>query len=237
MDIVLVAGLWLDASAWDAVVGELEQRGHRARPVTLPGQGDGRAGATLDDQVAAVVAAVDAAVQSGGESGGGRPLVVGHSAACSLAWLAADARVDQVAGTALIGGWPSPDGEKYAAFFDLTDGVMPFPGWEPFEGPDSADLDDATKERVAAAAIPVPGEVAHGVVRLTDPRRYDVPTVLVCPEYTPAEAKEWIDAGDLPELTQVTRLEMVDLDSGHWPMFSRPAELAQVLAEIADRLG
>ncbi len=232
MDIVLVAGLWLDASAWDVVVGELEKLGHRARPVTLPGQGDGNARATLDDQVAAVVATVDSA----GDSGGGRPLVVGHSAACSLAWLAADARVDQVAGTVLVGGWPSPDGEKYAAFFDLVDGAMPFPGWGPFEGPDSADLDDATKDRVAAAAIPVPGEVAHGVVRLTDPRRYDVPTVLVCPEYTPAEAQEWIDAGDLPELTKATRLEMVDLDSGHWPMFSQPAELARVLAGIADRL-
>ena len=72
-------------------------------------------------------------------------------------------------------------------------------------------------------------------MRLTDPRRYDVPTVLVCPEFTPAEAQEWIDEGNLPELAKATRLEMVDLDSGHWPMFSRPAELAQVLAEVADR--
>lgn len=229
MDIVLVAGLWLDASAWDAVVPELEASGHRARPVALPGQGDGDASASLADQVAAVVAAVDASE--------GHPLVVGHSAASSLAWLAADARPDQVAGAVLVGGWPTPDGERYAAYFDLVDGVMPFPGWGPFEGPDSADLDEATKERVAAAAVPVPGEVAHGVVRLTDPRRSDVPTVLVCPEFTPAEAQEWIDAGDLPELARATRLELVDLDSGHWPMFSRPAELARVLAGIADRLG
>ena len=141
----------------------------------------------------------------------------------------------KVAATALVGGWPTPDGEKYAAFFDITDGVMPFPGWEPFEGPDSADLDQATRDRVAAGAIGVPEAVAHGVVRLTDPRRYDVPTVLVCPEYTPAQAQEWIDAGDLPELAAANRRELVDLDSGHWPMFSKPAELARVLAEIADR--
>jgi pimeloyl-ACP methyl ester carboxylesterase len=227
MDIVLVAGLWLDATAWDAVVPELTSRGHRAVPVALPGQGDGNAAATLDDQVAAVVAAVDTASD--------RPLVVGHSAACALAWAAADARPDKVAATALVGGWPTPDGEKYAAFFDITDGVMPFPGWEPFEGPDSADLDQATRDRVAAGAIGVPEAVAHGVVRLTDPRRYDVPTVLVCPEYTPAQAQEWIDAGDLPELAAANRRELVDLDSGHWPMFSKPAELARVLAEIADR--
>ena len=41
MDIVLIAGLWLDGSAWDDVVPELEQLGHRGIPLTLPGQGDG----------------------------------------------------------------------------------------------------------------------------------------------------------------------------------------------------
>ena len=81
MDIVLVAGLWLDGSAWDAVVPALEALGHRPVPLTLPGQGDGRRSATLDEQVAAVLAAIDASP--------GKPLVVGHSAACTLAWLAA----------------------------------------------------------------------------------------------------------------------------------------------------
>src|SRR5690606_3381547 len=61
MDILLIGGLWLDASAWDRVLPELEARGHHAVPVALPGQGDGNPAATLDDQVAAVVAAVDSA--------------------------------------------------------------------------------------------------------------------------------------------------------------------------------
>jgi hypothetical protein len=49
MDILLIAGLWLDGSAWDDVAGALEALGHRAVPLTLPGQGDGSASATLDD--------------------------------------------------------------------------------------------------------------------------------------------------------------------------------------------
>ncbi len=61
MDIVLIAGMWLDASAWDEVLPELERLGHRGIPVALPGQGDGDTTATYDDQVAAVLAAVDAA--------------------------------------------------------------------------------------------------------------------------------------------------------------------------------
>jgi pimeloyl-ACP methyl ester carboxylesterase len=225
MDIVLIAGLWLDGSAWDDVVPELTALGHRPVPITLPGQGDGSAAATLDDQVAAVVAAVDLTR--------GSCLVVGHSAACTLAWWAADARPEKVAKVAMIGGFTSADGETYADFFEAKDGVMPFPGWGPFEGPDSADLDDAAKQRFAAAAIGVPEGVTKGVVHLSDARRYDVPVVLVCPEFGPAQAKEWIAAGDVPELAKANDVSYVDIDSGHWPMFTKPAELARLLAEIA----
>ncbi|MFG2846127.1 alpha/beta fold hydrolase [Kitasatospora sp. NPDC048296] len=225
MDILLIAGLWLDGSAWDEVVSELTALGHRPVPLTLPGQGDGAASATLDDQLAAVVAAVDAAP--------GKPLVVGHSAASSLAWLAADTRPEKVAKVALIGGFPAADGRAYADHFAIENGAMPFPGWGPFEGADSADLDQETRHRLASAAIPVPEGVARGVMRLTDVRRFDVPVVVVCPEFTPAQAEEWIAAGESPDLARVTHLEYVDLDSGHWPMATRPRDLARVLAEAA----
>lgn len=226
MDILLIAGLWLDGSAWDDVVPELTELGHRPVPLTLPGQGDGRTSATLDDQVAAVLAAIDAAA--------GELLVVGHSAACTLAWLAADARPARVPKVVLIGGFPSADGAAYADFFEIEDGAMPFPGWAPFEGPDAADLDEEARRSIAAAAIPVPEGVARGVVRLADERRFHVPVVLVCPEFTPTQAREWIDAGDVPEPTRARHLETLDIDSGHWPMFSRPTELARILASVAD---
>ncbi len=170
-----------------------------------------------------------AAVDSASE----KPMVVGHSAACTLAWLATDARPEQVAKIVLIGGFPSADEELYADFFELKDGVMPFPGWGPFEGPDSADLDEEARRIIASAAIPVPEGVAKGVVRLADERRFDVPVVLVCPEFTPAQAQEWIDAGDVPELAKAKHLSFVDIDSGHWPMFSKPIELARLLAAAA----
>ncbi|MDK1472412.1 alpha/beta fold hydrolase [Streptomyces sp. 549] len=225
MDILLIAGLWLDGSAWDEVVPELTALGHRPVPLTLPGQGDGTTSVTLDDQLAAVVAAVDAAP--------GKPLVVGHSAASSLAWLAADARPEKVAKVALVGGFPVADGRAYADYFAIEGGAMPFPGWGPFEGADSADLNQETRHRFASAAIPVPEGVARGVVHLTDERRFGVPVVVVCPEFTPAQAQEWIAAGESPELARATHLEYVDLDSGHWPMATRPRDLARVLAEAA----
>lgn len=223
IEILLIAGLWLDGSAWDQVVPELRALGRRATAITLPGQGDGAVTATLDDQVAAVVAAVDAAAAP--------VAVVGHSAASTLAWLAADARPEKVAEVVFIGGFPAEDGRVYADFFAVEDGAMPFPGWGPFEGPDSKDLTEQARQSFAEAAIPVPEKVATGVVRLTDERRYRVPVVVVCPEFTPAEARGWIAAGDVPELAKAERLDLVDIDSGHWPMLTRPAELARLLAD------
>jgi pimeloyl-ACP methyl ester carboxylesterase len=207
-------------SIWDPIVPRLEG----AVPVTLPGQGDGNTAATLEDQVAAVVAAVDAATD--------RVVVVGHSAACSLAWLAADRRPDRVAAVALIGGLLPDNGQKYADLFPIADGLMPFPGWEPFEGPDSDDLSPAQRAALAEAAIAVPEGVARGVVRLTDERRFDVPVAAICPEFTPAQAREWIEAGDTPETALAKHLDLIDIDSGHWPMVTKPAELAAVLAAI-----
>jgi pimeloyl-ACP methyl ester carboxylesterase len=226
MEIVLIAGLWLDGSAWDAVVPRLRALGHRAVPLWLPGQGTQPATATLADEHAAVLAAIDAAASS--------VLVVGHSAASTLAWMAADARPDKVARVAMIGGFPSSDGGVYASFFEIVDGVLPFPGWAPFDGPDSADLDEQQRNRIAGAAIPVPEGVARGVVHLRDERRFDVPVTLICPEFSPAQAEEWIAEGEIPELSKAQHIDYVDIQSGHWPMYTRPTELADLLAAIAD---
>lgn len=185
MDILLIPGMWLDGSAWGAVVGPLEALGHHAVPLTLPGQGDGPSSATLDDQVAAVVAAIDALA--------GPPLVVGHSAAATLAWIAADVRPDQVAKVVFIGGFPCGDGRPYFDGFEPEDGVVRFPGWGAFEGPDSGDLDEEARHRIASAAIPVPESVTGGIVLLEDDRRLDVPVTLICPEFSPDQAKQWVE--------------------------------------------
>ncbi|MGH2873461.1 MAG: alpha/beta fold hydrolase [Solirubrobacteraceae bacterium] len=226
MQILLIAGLWLDASAWDTVLGPLRAHGHDATAVALPGQGAPPRSATLEDQRDAVLAALDATDQP--------TMLVSHSAATTLAWLACDARPDRVAHAVMIGGFPSADGAEYANFFKITDGVMPFPGWEPFAGADSADLDQAQRGAIAAAAIPVPEAVAKGLVHLTDQRRYTVPITIICPEFSADQARQWIRDGDVPELASAQNVDCVDINSGHWPMFTRPVEIGNLLATIAD---
>ncbi len=224
MDIILIAGLWLPRSIWTEVCGELESLGHQPVAVALPGVDDGSTTATLADQLTATLAAVDAAH---------RPMVVGHSAACTLAWMVADRRPDAVDRVVFVGGFPASDGATYADFCPIVDGVMAFPGWEPFEGADTADLDESDRERLAAGMIAVPEGVAGGTVRLRDDRRFDVPIIAVCPEYSPTQARAWIDAGDIPAISRAQRVEFVDIDSGHWPMVTQPAELARIIDAAA----
>ncbi len=147
-------------------------------------------------------------------------------------WLPIDV-LSRINGVVLIGGFPASDGDSYADFFEPIDGLMPFPGWEPFEGPDSADLDEAMRDEFASVAIPVVAGVSKGTVQLADDRRFDVPVLAVCPEYTPDQARAWIASGDVPELERARRLSYVDIDSGHWPMLTKPAELADILADTA----
>ena len=126
MDIILIAGLWLPRTIWSEVGSELQRLGHNPLPVALPGVDNDPWAATLAAQVSAALDVVDAA---------DRPLVVGHSAACTLAWMIADRRPDKIDSVVLIGGFPSSGGNTYADFFPIVDGVMAFPGVEAVRGP------------------------------------------------------------------------------------------------------
>lgn len=230
MHIVLIPGLWLDGASWDPVVGHLERAGHTVRALTLPGMESkdaDRSGITLRDHVDAVVAAIDAA---------GEPvLLVGHSASGTLAFCAVDARPDTVRRVLYLGGFPAADGEQFMSGLPAVGADVPFPGWQMFEGPDSADLDEQTKQQWLQRFIPSPAGVLAGTVRLTDERRYQVPATVICPEYSPADYQAWLDAGDIPELTKTADVEAVDIDSGHWPQITQPEKLAEIILAQAQR--
>ncbi len=74
---------------------------------------------------------------------------------------------------------------------------------------------------------------AQATVVLTDDRRFGAAVALVCPEYTPDQARGWIGDGEIPELERAEHISFVDIDSGHWPMITRPTELARILHDIA----
>lgn len=224
MDIILIPGLWLHGDSWDRVVPHLTKAGHRVATVTPPGHnGEDPAGVTYGDLVASIVNEIDHA--------SGPAIVVGHSAHCAAAWAATDRRVERVSAVVLIGGFPAPDGAAILEGFDTSGGVVPFVGWEPFAGDDTRDLDDTAKAELEAMMSPAPAGFTEGPQTLGDDRRHDVPVVMVCPEYSEADVRQWMDGGgqELSELTTLHNLRFVDLNSGHWPQWSRPEDTADAI--------
>jgi pimeloyl-ACP methyl ester carboxylesterase len=233
VDIILIPGLWLNASCWHAVTRPLERAGHRPRPLTLPGmesKDTDRSGVTLQDHVAAVVAAIDEADAP--------VLLVGHSAGSGIGHAAVDARPDRVARAVYVGGFPSPDGSPLLEGLEAENGEVAMPDWvEVGEEANVVDFDEAGLARFYAEAVPVPERVVTDPVRLHDPRRYDVPVTAVCPEYTAADLRGWLEQGAEPlsELARIHEVEYVDLPGGHWPQLTQPDRLAGVLLDAADR--
>ncbi|WP_225871887.1 hypothetical protein [Scrofimicrobium canadense] len=62
-----------------------------------------------------------------------------------------------------------------------------------------------------------------------------MPTTLVCCSLPAEEVLKLAAAGHpmFVELTDVDSLDAIDLPTGHWPMWSRPYELAQIINEAA----
>jgi pimeloyl-ACP methyl ester carboxylesterase len=237
MDIILIPGLWLDGSSWDAVRPPLEAAGHRAHALTLPGMEGAdvdRSSIGLADHVAAVVAAIDAV-----DPGAGPVVLVGHSAGAAIAHAALDARPERVARAIYIGGFPTGDGDAIVDGLRVVDGEVPLPAWSDFDAADLGDLDDAARADFGRRAIPSPAGVTTDRQRLADTRRYDVPVTVICPEFTSEALRGWIDqgAGPVRELALIADVELVDLPTGHWPQFTRPTDLAAAILASIDKQG
>lgn len=227
MDVVLIPGLWLDGSSWNAVTEVLEHAGHSVHPLTLPGMESAeadRSGISLADHVAAVIAAIDVCPAD-------RVVVVGHSAGCGIGYAAVDARPERVDRLILVAGFPTGDGQPLVEGLEGENGEVPFPGWEAFDEAERGGLDAETMARMAREAIPSPARVVTDPQRLTDERRYDVPVTAISTEYDSAMLRSWIEAGAAPvaEFARMTNVEYVDLPTGHWPQLSRSADLAQLI--------
>ncbi|GAA5206806.1 alpha/beta fold hydrolase [Microbacterium kyungheense] len=227
MDIILVAGLWMGGWAWYEVAPALEEAGHRPVPVTLPGMGSvdaDRSSISLADHVAAVVEAIDAAP-------GEQVVLVGHSASAGIVYAAADARPDRVAHLILVGGFPAAHGTPLLRGFEPVGGELPLPDWSEFDEADLRDLGEGGMAAFGAFAVPSPAGVVTGIQQLHDDRRFDIPVTAVSTEYSTADLKDWIDAGEEPvqEFTRFRDVTYVDLPTGHWPMLTRPRQLANII--------
>jgi pimeloyl-ACP methyl ester carboxylesterase len=224
--IILVPGFWLGAWAWDEVAADLRADGHDVTPLTLPGLesvDSDRSAITQSDHVDAICAAVQAA---------GRPVVLAvHSGAGFSGYAASDRIPELIAAMVYVDTGPG----KGAMEADL-EGDKPLPS--PEELQEGENLDGLTEEQLATfrqRAVPEPGGVLREGIGLTNDARLDVPSTVICTGFTSDEYQDAVKQGYewLGGLTELRDVTWVDLPTSHWPMWSRPKELAAIIRDVA----
>ena len=227
--VVLVPGFWLGGWAWDDVLPGLTAAGLTPHAVTLPGMlgGADRPVVTLDDHVHAVVDLVDSLE--------GEVVLVGHSGGGVVVHSVVDRRPDRVRRAVYVDSGPMRDGVVLEP--GATQDIV-LPSWSDLEAAESSTdgLDDDARAQFERRAVPQPAGVASAPIRLTDERRLSVPITLICTSFPSEVVQQLVAAGNLPsETPAIADVEYVDLPTGPWPMFSRPADLAAAIAAAARR--
>ena len=225
--IILVPGFWLGAWAWDEVAAPLRADGHDVTALTLPGLESAdadRSTITVSDHVDAICDAVEAA---------GAPVVLAvHSGAGGAGYAASDRMPEQIAAMVYVDSGPAtgpldPD-------FDGLEKPLPSP--EELAAEENLDgLSDEQLETFRRRAVPEPGGVLRDAPALTNDARLDVPTTAICTGYTSDQYQDAVKEGYawLGGFAELRDLTWVDLPTSHWPMWSRPRELAEIIGDVA----
>jgi pimeloyl-ACP methyl ester carboxylesterase len=227
--IILVPGFWLGAWAWDDVVSALRVDGHDVTALTLPGLESpdaDRSTITLSDHVNAISDAVTAAET---------PVVLAvHSGAGTAGYAASDRVPAQIAAMVYVDSGPGTGASE--PDFDSVE--KPLPSQKELEEEENLDgLREEQLETFRRRAVPEPGGVLREAPELTNDARLDVPSIAICTGYTSDQYKAAVEEGYtwLGGFAELRDITWVDLPTSHWPMWSRPQELAAVIGDVAQR--
>jgi hypothetical protein len=165
----------------------------------------------------------------------------------------ADRVPERIAQLVYLDAGPSPDG---AAFVDLQppsarelierlvdqggDGWrIPLPAWEDLEGVMGASLEGLgpdERSRMRGRAVAQPVRTWTQPLTLTNPARDQLPKTLVSCSIPLAQVREMIAAGH-PWFAELAgpQWSLLELPTGHWPMFSVPDPLADLLHDLPVR--
>jgi alpha/beta hydrolase family protein len=163
----------------------------------------------------------------------GEPVVLAvHSGAGVPGYAASDRVPELLAAMVYVDSGPATG----ALDPDLTAAEVPMPSREDLAAEENlTGLSEEQLETFRRRAVPEPAGALRDAPVLTNDARLDVPSTLICTgnsskEYQEAAEQGYAWLGGLKELHDVT---YVDLPTSHWPMWSRPRELAEIIGGIA----
>lgn len=244
---VLVGGAWIGGWAWATVAARLRASGHDVHPVTLTGLGDrahlARPEVDLDTHITDVTAVLDVEDLTD-------VVLVGHSYAGIVVEGAADRRPARVGTVVYVDSAPMGDGFAHLDFSPpearaevertvaaAGDGwLLPFPGIEQLGRQASlAGLDDDALALLEARATPQPfGTYTQPLTLSGGAPRYRR-GVVVCSDggFSVTQIRAALASED-PGIFAVYAggdWTFSEIHTGHWPMLSAPARLAEILGE------
>ncbi|HYA56291.1 MAG TPA: alpha/beta hydrolase [Nitrososphaerales archaeon] len=228
---VLIPGAWLGAWAWKKVAPELERRGHSVYPVTLTGMGERVHLATKDVGLETAVQDVLNVIKYNEID---NFVLVGHSFAGKVAAVVADREHDRVKKVIYLDSFRPQKVRTPQGSFDPTEEFGPQP-----PGAFAVPLGEATVDLIGkdvkgkvrswmmAMATPWPMKMAKDPVVLS--KNYDGVKEAYVFCTLAGDPVDEIIAGKWGKLRGPYKV----METGHWPMITKPKELAGAMIALS----
>jgi pimeloyl-ACP methyl ester carboxylesterase len=243
---VLVGGGWLGGWCWQRVARRLREEGHEAYPATLTGLGErvhlARPEVDLDTHITDVVNLIEFEDLQD-------VVLLGHSYAGLVITGVSDRVPDRISQLVYLDTGALPDGTVLIETFppearrhieqqveELGDGWrFPMPPQEELATFGSLEgLDDDRLELLRSRAVDQPFGTFTRSLALQNPAREELPKVGILCSFSLEEVQAIIASGN-PLFREMVgpNWRFVELPTGHYPMFSRPDDLAAVLLDLS----
>ena len=242
---VLVGGAWLGGWCWKPVARRLRDAGHDAYPATLTGLGErehlASPGVDLETHITDVVNLMEYEDLHD-------VVLLGHSYAGLVVTGAADRVPERVSKLVYLDTAPLPDGTSLIETFppEVRERVQgqveglgegwrwPMPPREELAGFGSLEgVDEVLLGLLYARGTPQPFGTYTRPLRLTNPARETLPKLGIVCSFPLAQVREMMASGHpLAGELSGPNWRFAELPTGHWPMFSRPEDLAELLLDL-----
>jgi pimeloyl-ACP methyl ester carboxylesterase len=240
---VLVAGAWLGGWAWADVTRRLRQVGHEVYPVTLTGLGErkhlARPEVGLETHITDIVNVIEAEDLRD-------VVLVGHSYSGVPITGVADRLPERIASVVYVDSGPIPADTTFIEFDPASrasteqlvasegDGWLLPPLSEDELAQALAELTPEQRIRLWERMTPQPFATYTEPLRLTNPAREALPKVAILNSFPEAAVRQMIaDGHPMGLMLAGPEWRYVELLTSHWPMFTRPDDLAAALADLA----
>ncbi|MFJ5784914.1 alpha/beta fold hydrolase [Streptomyces hydrogenans] len=224
---VLVAGARLGSWAWDEVVPYLGAAGHGVYPLTLSGLSE-KQGVPAGQQTHVQDIVDEVERQDLREV-----VLVGHSYSGIPVGQAAERVGDRLAGVVFVDSSVPADGEAFVSSWPdggvtLRASLAENGGFWPVAPATHFEDHGLTDEQIARI---VRGSTPHPGATLTEPAVLERPLDHLPATYVKCTLGDPEPSDDVAKLLGGEDWRLVEMDTGHWPMFSQPRELAQILLD------